>query len=647
MCTVRTGMGPLRIGLVAMACHLMVGQGVVLAQESIGGQADRGEGDAPVAAVCPGILVSAQPASGVVDARQPHEAGKPLKQQGIGGVAEPIDITLSITGPVDPDCWILCETATGGDIANDIASVVHLGAGVYRVALLRPITPNAVTTISYGSMYVEFTAHPANVNADAVAGGADVLALINILNGQAVPPFGIYSTDVDHSGVATGADVLRVVDLLNGAAGFPVQLLSPLPANPGICPEPIDDCGDGSCDVPENCVNCPADCGTCSGDCCTSNGTIGCDALGCQDCVCTLDPFCCNTNWDSVCAAEAAVDCVEACPQCADCGSPGTGNCLEFGGNGSPYCEDEECCEQVCAGDPFCCDSEWDALCANDALANCSGAGGDCCVSNGTPGCETESCVDCVCTIDPFCCSSAWDFVCAGEAANECVNSCPQCTDCGSPGTGDCFQLGGNGTPFCENAACCETVCAVDAFCCSTNWDAFCSEEALAMCEGVGGDCCSGNGTPGCESVSCVSCVCDLDPFCCETAWDSTCAGEADDPSCAAVCPCSCGGDGTGDCFEIAGTSSPFCEDADCCESVCDIDAFCCETQWDAICALEALTMCEGAGGNCCASNGSPGCDSYSCVGCVCDIDPYCCETTWDAACAGEAQNECAGDCPC
>ena len=48
------------------------------------------------------------------------------------------------------------------------------------------------------------------------------------------------------------------------------------------------------------------------------------------------------------------------------CGSPGTGDCLEA--NGSPYCENQTCCEAVCAVDPFCCLTEWDEICVSSTL---------------------------------------------------------------------------------------------------------------------------------------------------------------------------------------------------------------------------------------------------------------------------------------
>ena len=41
---------------------------------------------------------------------------------------------------------------------------------------------------------------------------------------------------------------------------------------------------------------------------------------------------------------------------------------------------------------------------------------GDCCVDNGTPGCDDLECCLLVCTGDPFCCDVAWDGICAGEA---------------------------------------------------------------------------------------------------------------------------------------------------------------------------------------------------------------------------------------
>jgi hypothetical protein len=128
--------------------------------------------------------------------------------------------------------------------------------------------------------------------------------------------------------------------------------------------------------------------------------------------------------------------------QCGTACTPDAGNCFEP--NGTPGCEDAECCGLVCAQDAFCCDTEWDQLCAHAATALCLGAGevcamatGDCCVEQPTPGCEDIACCVSVCECDGFCCQVEWDTNCAGEglggngcgAAALCGELCTPCKD--------------------------------------------------------------------------------------------------------------------------------------------------------------------------------------------------------------------------
>ncbi|MCP4835098.1 MAG: hypothetical protein GY895_10085 [Phycisphaera sp.] len=108
----------------------------------------------------------------------------------------------------------------------------------------------------------------------------------------------------------------------------------------------------------------------------------------------------------------------------------------------------------------------------------------------------------------------------------------------------------------------------------------------------------------------------------------------------------SCGDPEAGSCLEDNGT--PGCADLLCCESVCDFDAFCCDTAWDSTCVDLALTLCGGdsgcgdpASGGCDVPNGSPGCDDLDCCNAVCEIDPYCCDTTWDSICVSETAVAC------
>lgn len=180
---------------------------------------------------CPAAtIIASDPADGVIDARQPFGlGGDPL--QGI----QVVNVTLSDSGTPNAACWSLCETDSGEYEPNGIESVV--GADdVYSITFARPITPNAVTSLWYlgdeTGERVSLTSHPANVNTDGVASVADVLALIDALNGQIDLPE--TSTDIDRSGASTGADVLREIDLLNGVGPWDQQLLTELP-EAGTC----------------------------------------------------------------------------------------------------------------------------------------------------------------------------------------------------------------------------------------------------------------------------------------------------------------------------------------------------------------------------------------------------------------------------
>ncbi|MGA0420125.1 MAG: dockerin type I domain-containing protein [Phycisphaerales bacterium] len=57
-------------------------------------------------------------------------------------------------------------------------------------------------------------------------------------------------------------------------------------------------------------------------------------------------------------------------PDAAACGEPGAGSCCDP--QPGPFCAEGDCCESVCAIDPACCDSIWDANCANLAFQTCA-----------------------------------------------------------------------------------------------------------------------------------------------------------------------------------------------------------------------------------------------------------------------------------
>ncbi|MEM7229750.1 MAG: hypothetical protein AAF432_13145 [Planctomycetota bacterium] len=78
-------------------------------------------------------------------------------------------------------------------------------------------------------------------------------------------------------------------------------------------------CNDGttSCQNPV----CPG-----TGDCLENNGSVGCDNAACCNLLCTIDPFCCETTWDALCAKDAEFVCtLLPCPwDCAPANGDGT-----------------------------------------------------------------------------------------------------------------------------------------------------------------------------------------------------------------------------------------------------------------------------------------------------------------------------------
>jgi hypothetical protein len=63
------------------------------------------------------------------------------------------------------------------------------------------------------------------------------------------------------------------------------------------------------------------------------------------------------------------------------CGSAEAGPCEAA--HYLPFCSDSCCCQYVCAADPFCCETRWDAICESKA-SECAGAcgGGNKCVGD-------------------------------------------------------------------------------------------------------------------------------------------------------------------------------------------------------------------------------------------------------------------------
>jgi hypothetical protein len=118
---------------------------------------------------------------------------------------------------------------------------------------------------------------------------------------------------------------------------------------------------------------------------------------------------------------------------------------------------------------------------------------------------------------------------------------------------------------------------------------------------------------------------------------DGICAGGTGETcdSCEADCgPCP----DLADCCSDHGPGGPGCGDAPCVDSVCAIDAYCCEVTWDQLCADEAADLCAACAPNDCADIVQPG---TPCEGpATCDLPPTCCAPPFGYLCAG-------GSCEC
>jgi hypothetical protein len=177
---------------------------------------------------CPTATIAfLDPPDGVIDARAPHELNDDQALLGIDEFVVQADADVS-----DITCWTLCETAAG-DEPNTVRASLDHGDGTYTLLLDRPITPAAVTTVTYGATgdVLTMTALPGNVDGNGVTDPMDILAIIDILNGVETAPFGLFSGDLDYSQQIGPSDILVVIDLLNGASAFDPWIDVSVPQN--------------------------------------------------------------------------------------------------------------------------------------------------------------------------------------------------------------------------------------------------------------------------------------------------------------------------------------------------------------------------------------------------------------------------------
>lgn len=433
----------------------------------------RGGGDCDSSALCDGDVngdESVDPLdSGAILARfglDPCLPGNRGYDVNCDGSIDPLDsgyvlARFGTCGPVPPVCGA-CPPPANDDCANAVE--VFLGDTEYctfGATTDGPVDCDADTGNSDIWFFHEVT-QSGNLVFSQCATGDDPLydPTISVYDGTSCPPGAPLACSDDDCGIVGGPGQVTVLSATPGD----VLLIRVGGWNNGEFHEAEQ--GGGILNVDDY-----------GGPCCTGHDLPGCDEIDVGDpaeveaCVCDIDPFCCAVMWDDTCA-----DFIEqfACGSClpATCGA-GNGDCCLEAGNGTPGCDDEECCDSVCDFDSFCCDTDWDELCAGLA-GNCVVCGGDGCVP---PDCEACCFIDGTCQdLEPAVCV-------AGDGGNQGVG-----TTCAGGG--------------CEGSSC---------------------------PDGADGDCCVDNGTPGCDDPVCCALVCDIDPFCCDVGWDAICVGEAEE----------------------------------------------------------------------------------------------------------------------
>ena len=358
-------------------------------------------------------------------------------------------------------------------------------------------------------------------------------------------------------------------------------------------------------------------CGVNPAPCCSVHPTEGCSDPTCCAIVCAMDPFCCTNNWDSICVGEANSN-------CAACGAAGNNQCGNTtapccAAHDTPSCSDPGCCAIVCAMDPFCCNNLWDGICADEAIANCATCGaastscsngaGACCTAHPTPYCNNPACCNIVCSVDPFCCNNQWDGICAGEA----LVVCPACSST-APSNDECanaIAIGSSVTLFNTTRAttsalpwdCGGAFFAYDVWFAYTHAPTCITQVTFSTCFAADFDTtmaayagsCGGtpiacnDDSPDCGVRSTISFLATPGTtYYIRVGGANTHVGIG--VLTTTVDPCPSCGTANHTCCEAS--IQPYCNDASCCAAVCSHDPYCCNVAWDSYCVTETHFYC-------------------------------------------------------
>lgn len=416
------------------------------------------------------------------------------------------------------------------------------GAGVKTFDVVVDCKPPALAALAFTDILA--TSAVATFTTDEVALGVVRYGVAEPLSEEAYFGPGKSHT-VTLSGLAPDSDVLVAVAFKdvagneslddNGGEYYILETLPCLPECNGVQCGP-DGCGGvcGTC-----CENQTCEAGGCvGGPGCQVASAPTCGGCLCEDCVCDMDPYCCQVVWDDLCVDE----CLD---QCGGCGS-------------SPDCGGKECGANGCGGSCGTCLPGWfcnDAgECVGDCTPDCSGkdCGADGCGGKcGLCGIDFE-CVEGVCLEE---CGGV-DFVgcCDGDIQFHCEDGFQLKVDCGALGL-TCGWKSTLGWYDCDDTQQADP---------SGTFPLWCPGVCPPECEGkqCGPDGCGGScGECGAEE-SCVNAVCkaDCEPQCAGIfCGEDGCGGQCGECAIGLVCE-------AGLCVEVC---APQCGQASCGDDGC------------------------------------------------------------------------------
>jgi hypothetical protein len=284
------------------------------------------------------------------------------------------------------------------------------------------------------------------------------------------------------------------------------------------------------------------------GDCCFAKGGPGCFPPEVAQCVCATDSYCCTTAWDNICVNE--VDSL-GCGFCGTGGTGGFGGMGGFGGGGfggtggGVLCNGQLCTSVTVPGAPItlgaCCPPVGPSNCGLDTSPISGIVPLNGCVPKNQPGKPDPTCPSLAlpqgATLGGCCkpnglCGN--DF---GAIQLGCVNTAPY----GGPPPVKCGGMGGSGG--------------------TGGVGGFGGAGGSGGTGGFTGSCCQTHPYPGCNDPNVYKCVCAMDSYCCTSQWDSLCVNEVDSQNCG-----SCGAGGSGGTSGTGGTGGTggSCNPANC-----------------------------------------------------------------------------------